>query len=309
MFDVVLLYLLLATVFPLGRLAVTSYAQPIFFTGVRMALAGGVLFLFYFIHYPDRFKQFFKLRFLPLWLVLAVFNIYLTNVLEFWGLQTLPAGKACFIYNVSPFFAALFSYFFFHERMTTKKWVGMVIGLIGLLPLLLHQSPDEQSLGGFFFLSWAEIALLGAAAATAFGWIIMRHMVYRITYPPILANAISMLLGAMIIFPTSLLLEQWNPLPIYNICGFWWSVIVIALISNILGYNIYASLLKRYTATFLSFSGFMSPLIAAVQGWFFLDERITRHFFMSACAVFCGLYIFYQEELRQGYIRRSFGKG
>lgn len=301
MIDVILLYLLLASIFPLGRIAVTT-AQPIFFTGIRMTLAGIVLVGYFYLRHPKQFKEYTKLKYFHLWVILALFNIYLTNVLEFWGLQTLPAAKACFIYNLSPFFAAFFSYLIFGERMTPKKWIGLVIGFVGFFPILLHNTKAEKLLGGISFLSWAELALLGAAIATALGWIIMRHTIRRISYPPILSNGISMLLGAVMIFPTSLLLEQWKPLPIYNYNQFLIYLVLIAFISNVLGYNLYAFLLRKYTATFLSLAGFMSPLFAACMGWIFLGETVSWHFFVSAVAVFCGLFIFYQEELRLGYI-------
>jgi len=303
LFDVIALYLLLASVFPLSRVGVTT-AQPIFFTGVRMVLSGIVLVFYCYLRDSRSFKQFVNLKYIGFWLILAVFNIYLTNVLEFWGLQTLTAAKACFIYNLSPFFAALFSYLIFGERMTTKKWLGLVIGFVGCLPILLHNTKAEDLIGGVSFFSWPELALLGAAIATAFGWIIMRNYIQKVSYPPILANGMSMLIASVMIFPTSVLLEQWNPVPIYHYQQFFIYVILISFISNIIGYNFYGILLKKYTATFLSFAGIMSPLFAAAMGWAFLNEAVSWQFFVSTIAVFVGLFIFYQEELRLGYIAR-----
>lgn len=301
MIEVIFLYLILASVFPLGRVAVTA-AAPIFFTGVRMLWAGLVLIIYFYIRYPQEFKKYIRLRYVKIWLILTIFNIYLTNVLEFWGLQTLPAAKACFIYNLSPFFAALFSYIFFGERMTQKKWIGLMIGFVGFIPILIHNTPAEKLIGGISFFSWAELALLGAAGATAFGWVIMRHSIHKENYPSVLANGMSMMLSAFLIIPTSLLFEQWNPIPISNYSYFVGTMLAITIASNFIGYNLYAFLLKKYTATFLSLAGFMSPLFAAIMGWRFLKEKVSWHFFASAAAVFIGLFIFYQEELRLGYI-------
>jgi len=54
--------------------------------------------------------------------------------------------------------------------------------------------------------------------------------------------------------------------------------------------------------TFISFTGLTIPLFVAVYGYFFLGEVITVQLLISMVIVACGLYIFYQEELRQGYI-------
>ena len=60
-----------------------------------------------------------------------------------------------------------------------------------------------------------------------------------------------------------------------------------------------AGLLKKYSATFMSFTSFLSPLFAALYGWAFFQEIISWHFYVSAVIVFTGLYIFYQDELRK----------
>ena len=52
----------------------------------------------------------------------------------------------------------------------------------------------------------------------------------------------------------------------------------------------------------LTFAGFVDPICAAFYGWIFLGETITPYFILSTVLVFIGLYVFYMEELRQGYV-------
>ena len=301
MLSLILLYFMLGSVFPLGRLAVRA-AEPIFFTSARMVFAGIILLIYFYIRYPEKFRIYVKLRYFKIWFILALFNIYLTNVLEFWGLQTIPAAKASFIYNLSPFFAALFSYLFFKEKMTIKKIVGLVIGVVGFIPLLYASSENLQ--GSFFSLSWGELALIGAAASTALGWTFMRKIITKTPYPPILLNGLSMVICSVMAFFTSLFLENWTPLPIMHYKQFIIYGLMISLVSNFIGYNLYAHLLRKYTATFLSFCAFIQPFFAALLGWILLGEGVTWHFFASAFIVLIGLYIFYQEELNLGYIKK-----
>jgi drug/metabolite transporter (DMT)-like permease len=75
-------------------------------------------------------------------------------------------------------------------------------------------------------------------------------------------------------------------------------------IANILFYNLYGYLLKRYTATFLSFAGFVTPLFAAYFEWLFFGALMPIEFFITIIIVGFGIYLFYQEELNQGYIVR-----
>ena len=74
--------------------------------------------------------------------------------------------------------------------------------------------------------------------------------------------------------------------------------IALIIISNFICYNLYGFLLKRFSATFLSFAGFITPLFSAFFGWFYLGELVPATFYASATVVFAGLFIFYQEELQ-----------
>jgi drug/metabolite transporter (DMT)-like permease len=71
------------------------------------------------------------------------------------------------------------------------------------------------------------------------------------------------------------------------------------IIANIIFYNLYGYLLHFYSATWLSFVGFITPLFAALYGWLFLNETIGWAYFISIFIVFWGLYLFYQDELKK----------
>src|SRR5271169_877432 len=138
---VVFMYALWSSIFSLGKMTL-HYCPPLFLTGARMVLAGLLLLGFLAIFKRSSFKlnriQVFSI------LLLAFFSIYLTNALEFWGLQHLSAAKTCFIYSLSPFFAALFSYLHFKEKMNRSKWLGFGIGFLGFIPVLLTQTDSEE---------------------------------------------------------------------------------------------------------------------------------------------------------------------
>lgn len=149
---VILLYALFASVFTIAKTGL-EYSQPFFFVGSRMFLAG-ILMLVYQYYFNRSQFTFQKVHF---WRVfrLALFNIYLTNVFEFWGLKYLTSFKTCFIYSLSPFVSALLSFWLFSEKMTVKKWIGLLIGFAGFLPILLNETSTEEQTGHFFFLFWS----------------------------------------------------------------------------------------------------------------------------------------------------------
>jgi drug/metabolite transporter (DMT)-like permease len=300
MFLVVLLYAMFASVFTIAKTGL-EYTQPFFLVGSRMLVAG-VLMLGY-IYFFD--KKNFKFSKSHLWLVLrlGLFNIYLTNALEFWGLKYLTSFKTCFIYSLSPFVSAILSYFIFSERMSLKKWVGLTIGCLGFAPILLSQTSMEEQTGHFLLFSWAEIAVVGAAVSSVYGWILLKQLVDDKGYSPLMANGLSMLIGGSIALLHSSITENWDPIPVSS--DGWIPFLecagLLIIISSLICYNLYGYLLRKYTATFMSFAGFTTPLFTALFGWVFLNETVTWPFYISAGIVFVGLLIFNQEELKGSY--------
>ncbi len=230
--------------------------------------------------------------------MLALFNIYLTNIFEFWGLKHLTSFKTCFIYSLSPFLSALLSYLVLKETLSAKKWAGLVLGFLAMGPILFMDSSVSESLSGHFFLfSWAELSVLVAVFCGVYGWILLRQVVCSQNIPPLFANGFSMLLGGVMALVHSLLVERWDPIPVTEVLPFLQYFFILLVISNLLAYNLYGYLLKRYTATFMSVAGAMTPLFAALFGWYFLGEEVTLAFYLSCGILFIGLSLFHQEEL------------
>lgn len=297
MIFVVLLYALFASVFTISKIGL-GFTQPFFFVGSRMVLAGVLMMGYQMIVKKE------KLSLSRLLFLLAVFNIYLTNMFEFWGLKYLTSFKTCFIYSLSPFLSALFSYFIFSEKMTGKKWLGLIIGFVGLGPILLSQTETENEVGQLFFLSWPEIAVILAAVCSVYGWILLKQCVNEKGLSPLMANGFSMMVGGSIALCHSAVVEDWNPIPVVEFLPYFECTLLLILVSNLICYNLYGYLLRKFSATFMSFAGFTTPIFTALYGWFFLDERVGLAFYLSMVVVFSGLFIFYFEELKGEYRKK-----
>lgn len=302
--TVILMYATWSSVFSLGKWAL-SVSPPLFLTASRMLLAGALLVGFLLFKNRAALKitwtQLFSLS------LLGLFSIYLTNALEFWGLQQMTAAKTCFFYSLSPFFAALFSYLHFGEKMNGRKWLGMAIGFTGFIPVLMAQKGSGELLSSLQFISWPELAVLGAALCSVYGWTLLRLMVKDKAISPWAANGISMLIGGGLALVHSMLVEPWTPLPVSleGLPVFAQSTLLMTFISNILCYNLYGMLLKRFTSTFLSFMGLLSPIFASVNSWLLLGEPLSPTILMATGVVVIGLWLVYSAELKQGYIKRS----
>jgi len=218
-------------------------------------------------------------------------GIYLTYIIRFWGLLYLSSANGMFMFNLAPFATALFSYFLLNERMTNKQWLGLAIAFVGFIPIMKNASLTGPSAS----LSYLpEMAVLASVITQSYAWILVRNLVRETHYSPTMINGITMFIGGLCAFLTAPFIEGWYPvtdtMEFLKLLGF------VTLIGSILCQNLYAHLLKQYTATFMSFAGFMSPFFAAFYGWLWLNETTTWHFYLSSVIVFISLVLFYNDE-------------
>lgn len=301
MLLVFLLYALFASVFTICKVAL-QVTEPLFLIGSRMVIAGALLLAYQYYYHPLSFTKIKRQDWIKL-TKLAAFNIYLTNACEFWGLQYLSSFKTCFIYSFSPFLSALFSYFLFSEHLSKKKWLGLGVGFLGFLPILLNETTGGAA--DQFAFSLPELAVMVAAISSVYGWIVLKQIVTDSGHSPMIANGFSMTIGGAMALFHSAVAENWSPVPVNNWLIFMECALALIVISNLVCYNLYGYLLQRFSATFMSFAGFTTPLFAAFFGWFFLGEMLTWPFYVSAGIVFLGLLLFYQEELKKEYFVKS----
>ena len=295
MWLVFILYALFASVFTVAKGAL-DYASPFFLVGSRMMIAG-VLMLGYAAIRSSGSLRLSKDSAIRV-MLLGFFNIYLTNVLELWGLKYLTSFKTCFIYSLPPFLSALLSYAILKDVLSLRKWMGLLIGFLGLWPILANQSQHELTTGTLWGLSGAEIAVVAAVVCSVLGWILLRQLVHGSNCPPVVANGYSMLFGGVLAIIQSSIVETWDPLPISNYNIWLESTVFLIIVSNIICYNLYGSLLKKFSPTFMAFAGLSTPLFTALFGWIFHGEMIDIWFFVSLAIVFFGLLIFYFEEIK-----------
>ena len=318
MLMVVSLYALIASAFTFSK-AILSFVQPIFFTGVRM-LASGLILLAY-QYFFNRTQWRFSLKDWFWYLQIMIFMIYFVYVGEFVAMSHgVTSSKSSLFFNLSPFFTALLGYALSLETMNKKKWLGLLIGLFGIVPILLAQPTTIENTFSWWRISFGELLLLGAVFSSAYAWLVMKRFVHTDTYSPVMINGIAMTGGGIMALVNSFFVEK-APHFTFTMPGNdaigqvllrWFSdysasiillilySALLILITNFIFYNAYGFLLRRYSATFLSLVGITTPLFTAVWSWLLLGEKVGWSFALSMVITSVGLFIFYQEELRRG---------
>jgi len=284
---------------------VLNYASPVWFTAIRMLIAG-VLLVGWHVFVQKR-SWVIQRTDIYKFLLLGFFHIYCTYVFEFWALETVSAAKDALFFNLTPFITALLSLVLYSEILSIKQWVGLALGFVGFLPLLIAQAPSESLVaGGTSFISWAEIYLLIAVTGGSYGWILLQKLIKHHAYEPIFANGIAMLLGGFGALATAIATEPtivrmprpdmvWTESVPYIV----WYLFVLILLTNVISYTLYGRLLKTYSATFMALAGATIPIFTALYDWLLFGLVVTWHFVATVIVVFIGLAIFYADEMKK----------
>lgn len=299
MIDVLLLYAFYSMPITFGKAAL-QYAQPLFLVAARM-LIGGPLMLAY-VYFFDRSNFKVNRAHYGLFAQAIILQIYLAYVLQFWALNNMNSSKNALLFTFAPFITAIICYFLYKEKMTVKKMLGLVVGFIGSLPILLTHSVENSVCFSFYCIGLPEVATLLAVSLFAYGWIVAGQLSKKYGYSSLMINGVTMLIGGLLVLATSPFMDTWDPLPFTQFWPFIGYTIALIIVGNVISFNWYIALMRKYTATFIAFVGFTEPLYVAVYSYLLLGEVVNWQFFVSLAIISVGLFIFYQEELRQKYI-------
>lgn len=297
------MYALFGSIFSVGKFALGA-SQPYFLTSVRMLLAGGCILGYLFLR--DQSRLYIPKTFWLLITLVAFFNVFITNAFEFWGLQYMSAGKTCLIYSLSPFAAALFGYILGKEKMTQKKWIGLIVGIVAFCPMMLEPWLEESQSELNTFELLAQGALFISSITCVVGWIFVKKLTVVHRIPDAVVNGYSFFLAGIMCLIPSFFFEEWDPVPVTTWSDFVFSLLYIIIIHNFICYSIYAASLHRFSITFMTFSGLTNPIFAGLFGWIFLNEEITFSFIIALVGITIGLTLFYIDEKKLAPIETQY---
>jgi len=272
---------------------------PLFlFVGLRMLLAGIILGVT--AHFSKgkpltwlRIKKDFHLL-----SVAILSSTVIAPLLRAYSLKYLFAAKAAFLGGLASFYTVIFAYFLLNERLSRKKFLGILISSLGVIVLCFSSSPAEEGLKAFFFFSFPEIAAMFGMGFRRLGITLKQLLLKKDRYSVSEINAITMIPSGIICLIISFLQEDVLACMQNITFDTWMLFIYSVLIGNVLTYNLLGMLLKAHSANFVSIFSFFRPIMVAFLGWALLSEPITLNLIASAIIIFVGVLIFYRDEIR-----------
>lgn len=218
-----------------------------------------------------------------LYLLMGFLSFVIPFGLVYWAEQFVPSGLASVLFGVYPFFVAIFSYFRMPDEAIGKlKIIGMTLGFTGIVAIFSDSfSTDLSNL----FLGMVAVALSGAMQA----WIAVTLKKSGKHLNPLSMNFIPMLIAGVVGLAFGFLTEDLSYIKINQTAII--SVLYLAFFGSLITFTVFYWLMKKINVIMLSFTAFITPIIALILGWIFYDEVLTTQHLIGSLLVLIGLLI------------------
>jgi drug/metabolite transporter (DMT)-like permease len=224
----------------------------------------------------------------------CIFRVFIPSVGVCWSLQYVSAAEFTLLFCLGPFMAAFFSYLVLHEKLSLFEWVGMIIGVSSVIPLIWHQPLVTDTIYARGSLSiLPELMVFGILFSHHYGWVLMRRIVTRysdVSY--FLVNAYDALIGGFLALCVVFVARQ--PIPsVHNPYFFIAVLLLFVLVIGIINVNYSSWLLRTCTMPLLSIVQLSAPFLVALIGWLCLGEAVGVRFFIASAFAIVGFIFFY----------------
>jgi len=175
----------------------------------------------------------------------------------------IPTGLAALITSLNPLLLAVFSGFVLNTIINKKEWLGLLLGLFGVIIVLFGASSWEGEITNEGVI-WLLIALPAIVAGT----LIQKRFAQNvdlITGSSYQYGA-ALLLFSFLSFSTENQIIEWNMTLIATLA---WLVIVLSLVAILL----LLYMIRHGEATRVASYFYLVPPFTAFQGWLFFDEH------------------------------------
>ena len=195
-------------------------------------------------------------------LILGGLNISVFQALLFVAAYRLPGGVAATTGAIQPLLVALFAWAILNQKPSKLSVVAAITGFIGVGLLVLGPDAQLDTIG--------IMAALGGAGAMGLGTVLVKRW-----HPPVslmVFTAWQLAIGGAMLLPVALVTEgRFEAVTRTNLWGF----IYLGIIGTGLAYALWFRGIDRLSPSAASYLGLLSPVVATLIGYVFLQETLA----------------------------------
>lgn len=237
-------------------------------------------------------KELFRmsLRQFFLFFILGLTGIFLYNIFFFAGLESIEASRASILVSTNPIFIALFSSLFRHESINGRKFLGLLLSMMGAIVVI-----SRGQFGMLFHkgIGRGETLILGCVASWVLYSIVGKFVLHHTS--PLKAVFWSMVVGDVLLF-----FPAWRhglfSHSLSWVFGPWLGILYMAILSGVIGFIWYYQGIEKLGSTLASQFINMVPISAVALGILFLHEPLTVSLLVGTVGVIGGVILTQTEN-------------
>ncbi|GAB4067495.1 DMT family transporter [Ancylobacter sonchi] len=290
LFALVLAFCLLwSSAFAFAKMALMD-CPPLILLVLRLTLAGGIM-LALAVKVDGRARlASMRRRDVYALILCGILNNAVYLGVNWTALTFTSSGYNAVLISCNPLVVAVLAGPLLGERLSLSKWIGLGLGLVGVVIVLRSRlaGGHEDAFGTLLI----GIGMLGLAAGTlAFKYFKPRGGVWT-------GNAIQCLTGAAVLLPFAALTESLADVHVTT--GFLTGFAVLVFAVSIGGYGLWFYLLKRSSATAASSLHFVMPPLGLFFGWLLLGEQVPALDIIGILPIALGIWLVTRSSRQAG---------
>jgi drug/metabolite transporter (DMT)-like permease len=204
---------------------------------------------------------------LPIILSLAVFRLAAVFVLVFSALQLVPPGKSSVVVWTTSLWTVPIAAIFLGERISGRRWVGLLLGILGVIVVFEPWSFDWDSPG----VALGHLLLVLAAITNAATSVHIRG--HRWTISPLEAIPWQLIGAAVLLVVLGLIVDgvpviDWTPQLV-------WVVLYQGVLATGIAFWAQIVILRNLSAVSTNLTLMAVPVVGVVSSAILLGEQIT----------------------------------
>lgn len=257
-----------------------EFIQPFGFIFCRVS--GALLLFWMFAQFAEKEKV--SERDLALMAVCGAFGVASNQLMFFYGLNLTSPINAAIILTCNPILVLLISAVVIRERITSRKIIGIGLGLTGAVGLILFKGLSALSSDGFI----GDLFVFLNATSYAIYLVLVKPLMQK--YKPMTVIKWVFLFGFIYVLPfgwTQFQEIEWATFT----TNIWWAFGFVVVGTTFLAYlfNIFG--LKELSPSVVSIYIYSQPLIASITAIALQKDELSIEKILAALFIFSGVYL------------------
>ena len=190
------------------------------------------------------------------------------------------AGAVALITSLQPILVALIIPTLTQEKVNSKRWTGLILGLLGTLMVIVGNSGVQPVS--------AQIVIFSIAALLAITTATIWEKRFGSDHHPVTSNTAQYAIGFICTLPLAWIFE---PMSINVTVPFILALAYLVICNSILAITLLLMMIRRGEATRVSALFFLVPPVSACIAWLVLNEEMTLTAWLGMAVAATGVWL------------------